>query len=113
MEINGYSIRQRSTGENWNRGNIIIGKNGKTYTHYYSPSKADHETKTAQQIGQDILADFYKTANIGAQGCSWYIEQFGSNYNTEAERKQAFSDYTRAYKGLMRLDPAKYTALTN
>lgn len=113
MEINGFSIRQRSAGESWNQGNIIIGKNGKIYIHRYWPSKADRETKTAQQIGQDILADFYKTASIGAQGYSWYIEQFGGNYNTEAECKQAFNDYTRAHRGLMRLDPAGYKALTN
>lgn len=115
MIIDGYTISEISNLDRvWRTcNNLIIEKNGKTCVHSYYSSKADQETKTAQQIGQDILIDFYTTAIIGAKGYSHYKEQFGGNYNTEAERKQAFSNYTRAYKGLMRLDPARYTVLTN
>ena len=111
MKINGYTISEISNFNIvWRTGNNLrIEKNGKTCVHSYRPSKADRETKTAQQIGQDILADFYTTATIGAKGYTWYKDQFGRNYSTEAERKQAFTDYRRAFEGLKRLNPEAHS----
>ena len=105
-QVEGYTIRERFDVDTWNNGNIAISKNGKRYYHDFRPTRQERQTKTAQQIAQDILADFYTTATIGAKGYTWYKDQFGRNYSTEAERKQAFRDYTRAYNGLLRLDPS-------
>ena len=115
MKINGYTISEISNFDRvWKTGNnLIIEKNGKACVHSYYPSKADREAKPAQQIGQEILADFFEAASIGAQGYSRYKDQFGGNYNTEAERKQAFRDYQRAFRGLKRLEPEAHSTILN
>ena len=106
MKINGYTISEISNFDRvWRTGNnLIIEKNGKTCVHSYHPSKADQKTKTAQQIGQEILDDFFTSAYIGVQGYEWYIKRYGINRDS----KTMFKEYRRAFQGLLRLDPAGY-----
>ncbi len=101
--VDGYSIRERADGTPWNGGgNLIIERQGKTCIHGYWLSHEDKANKTPEQIGWDVLDDFFVSAYIGSKCYDWYIDWIGEEYE---DSKASHAEYRRANRGLFRLDP--------
>lgn len=101
INVNGYTIKPRSSSEPFDSRNIIIERNGRSCQHGYQPSDQDKQTKTPEQIGQDILSDFYQAAYFGSITYQQYISLMGEYEDS----RESHAEYKRAHKGLLRLDP--------
>lgn len=113
-QVEGYTIRERfDLGSNsFDLNNACISKNGKRYNHYCIPLHTDEEghTRTPQQLAQVVFDDFIKTAKTGSGLRSDYVRDYCKG-ESKRDISDAWRDYTRAYEGLMRLDPSGYKAL--
>lgn len=101
INFNGYTIKPRHGSNPFYERNLTIQRNGKSCQHGYRPSQKDRQTKSPEQIGQDILSDFYQAAYLGSITYQQYIELMGEYQDS----REGHTEYKRAHKGLLRLDP--------